>query len=145
MPNNRWLLRIITVVHRFLLRVSGGRIGARMAGMDMLLLENVGRKSGTRRETPLLFAENEGRFLVVASNLGDDRNPAWWLNLQARPEAAVRVRGKRIPVKARAASTEEEALLWPLLDASWSQYPEYRARAKRAIPIVILDPTGTTA
>jgi deazaflavin-dependent oxidoreductase (nitroreductase family) len=145
MPNNRWLLRIITVVHRFLLRVSGGRIGGRMAGMDMLLLENVGRKSGALRETPLLFAENDGRFLVVASNLGNDRNPAWWLNLQARPEAAVQVRGKRIPIKARAAASEEEALLWPILDASWSQYPEYRARAKRHIPIVILDPTGTTA
>jgi deazaflavin-dependent oxidoreductase (nitroreductase family) len=144
MPNIRWLLRTITVVHRFLLQVSGGRIGARMAGMDMLLLENVGRKSGTRRVTPLLFAENEGRYLVVASNAGDDRNPAWWLNLQARPEAAVRVRGKRVPVKARAASSEEEADLWPVLDASYRYYPEYRARAKRSIPIVILSPTGTT-
>ena len=144
MPNIRWLLRIITVVHRFLLQVSGGRIGARMAGMDMLLLENVGRKSGALRETPLLFAENEGRYLVVASNAGDDRSPAWWLNLQARPEAAVRIRGKRKAVKARAASSEEAETLWPILDAAYRYYPEYRARSKREIPIVILEPSGTT-
>jgi deazaflavin-dependent oxidoreductase (nitroreductase family) len=81
----------------------------------------------------------------VASNAGDDRNPAWWLNLRARPETAVRIRGKRIPVKARAATTEEEAVLWPLLDACYRYYPDYRARAKRAIPIVILDPSGATS
>ena len=145
MPNIRWLLRLITVVHRFILKSTGGRLGAKLGGMSMLLLENVGRKSGTVRETPLLYAENDGRYLVVASNAGDDRNPAWWLNLQARPEAAVRIRGRRIPVKARAAGDEEAAVLWPILDASYRYYPEYRARSSRTIPIVVLEPTSAAA
>lgn len=144
MPNIRWLLRLVTNIHRFLLRVSGGRIGARMGGMDMLLLENVGRRSGAVRHTPLLFVQDQGRYLVVASNAGDDRSPAWWLNLEAQPEAAISIRGERIPVKARAASAEEAGRLWPILDAAYTYYPEYRERANREIPIVILAPTAPT-
>jgi len=138
-PNIRWLLRLITVFHRWLLRVSGGRLGARIGGIRVLLLENVGRKSGTVRKTPLLFIEDQGHYVVVASNAGDDRDPAWWLNLQARPEASVEVGGKRFDVKARAASPEETARLWPLLDASYRYYPEYRARTNREIPIILLE------
>jgi deazaflavin-dependent oxidoreductase (nitroreductase family) len=141
-PNIRWLLRLITNVHRFLLRVSNGRIGARIGGISILLLENVGRKSGTLHLTPLLFVEDAGRYVVVASNAGDDRNPAWWLNLREHPETAVRVRGRRIPVKAHRAGPDETQELWPRLEASYQPYAQYRTRTRREIPVVILEPTA---
>lgn len=145
MPNVRWLLRLITHIHRFLLRVSNGRIGGNLGGISMLLLENVGRKSGAKRLTPLLFVEDSGRYVVVASNAGDDRNPSWWLNLQARPDATVTVRGTRVEVKAHRAGPDETEVLWPRLEAAYKHYSEYRARTDREIPIVILEPTREAA
>ncbi len=141
MPNVRWLLRLITHAHRFILRVTKGRLGASIGGISMLLLENVGRKSGTPRLTPLLFVEDAGRYVVVASNAGDDRNPAWWLNLQSRPDAVIRVRGERIGVKAHRAGPDETEVLWPRLEAAYKYYANYRERTNRDIPIVILEPT----
>ena len=140
MPNIRWLLALITRVHRFLYRVSGGWIGGRVGGVSVLLLANVGRKTGRRRETPLLYIEDESRWVVVASNAGDDRNPAWWLNLSSNPDAEIRVKTERYKVRARRASPEEEARLWPRLDAAYRRYPDYRRRTHREIPVVILEP-----
>ncbi len=140
MPNIRWLLALITRVHRFLYRVSGGRIGGRVGGVSVLLLANVGRKTGRRRETPLLYIEDESRWVVVASNAGDDRNPAWWLNLTSNPDAEIRVKTERHKVRARRASPEEKARLWPRLDAAYRHYPDYRRRTHREIPVVILEP-----
>lgn len=145
MPNIRWLLRLITRVHGFLLRASNGRLGARIGGISVLLLENVGRKSGTLHLTPLLFVEDAGRYVVVASNAGDDRNPAWWLNLRERPEAAVRVAGRRVEVKARRAGPGESEALWPKLDAAYKYYADYRTRTTRDIPVVILEPGDSAA
>ena len=101
MPNIRWLLRLITVFHKFVYIATGGRVGARLNGKDMLLLTHVGRKSGQTRVTPLLYVADELGFVVVASNAGDDRPPAWWFNLKAQPETAVQAGRERIPVRAR--------------------------------------------
>ena len=145
MPNIRWLLRLITNVHRLVLRASGGRLGATIGGMRILLLENRGRRSGVLRQTPLLFVEDQNRFVVVASNAGDDRDPAWWLNLKAHPEAAVEFSGRRTAVKAREATPDERERLWPMLDDAYKYYAAYRRRAQREIPIVVLDPFGSAA
>jgi deazaflavin-dependent oxidoreductase (nitroreductase family) len=140
MPNIRWLLALITAIHRWIYVKSGGRIGHTLIGKRMLLLESVGRKSGALRVTPLLYVEDGDACVIVASNMGDARFPAWWYNLQAKPEVAVRLGRRRVPVRARRAGADEEDRLWPRLEASYSYYPEYRARAGREIPVVILDP-----
>ena len=145
MPNIRWLLALITAVHRFLYRATGGRIGGTTGKASMLLLTAIGRKSGRRRTTPLLYVERDADepgagWVVVASNAGDDRNPAWWLNLQSQPEAEVQVREEHHKVRARRATPEEEAQLWPKLDAAYGYYPDYRRRTRREIPIVLLEP-----
>ena len=139
MPNVRWLLALITTVHRFLYRATGGRVGAKLAGQRMLLLEHVGRKTGRPRVTPLLYIEDGERLLLVASNAGDDRHPAWWLNLRERPEAVVQLGGSRVPVRARSAEGPERERLWPMLEACYPPYAEYRARTRREIPVVILE------
>jgi deazaflavin-dependent oxidoreductase (nitroreductase family) len=140
-PNIRWLLALVTAVHRFLFRATGGRIGAQIGKVDVLLLTTTGRKSGKRRVTPLLFVEDEGRWVVVASNAGDDRHPSWWLNLQANPDSEVQVRDQHHKTRARRARPEEAEALWPRLDRAYPPYADYRRRTSREIPVVILDPT----
>ena len=140
MPNIRWLLALITSLHRFVYRTSGGRIGASLGGSRMLLLKHVGRKTGRERITPLLYVQDGDRFVVVASNAGDDRHPAWWLNVRSRPEVEIQVGSATHSVRAREADADERNELWPLLDASYAYYAEYRERTSREIPIVILEP-----
>jgi len=139
MPNLRWLLALITRVHRVLYRISGGRIGGSLAGIRVLLLSTRGRKSGLPRAMPLLYIEAEKGFVVVASNAGDDRDPAWWKNLLACPEAAVQVGRERHAVRARRATPAEEAVLWPKLVTAYAPYARYRERTRREIPVVILE------
>jgi deazaflavin-dependent oxidoreductase (nitroreductase family) len=140
MPNIRWLLALITHVHRFLYRASGGRIGASTRTADMLLLETVGRKTGQVRTTPLLYVRDGQRWVVVASNAGDERQPAWWLNLQSRPEARIQVRDQHHQVRARNATAEEREHLWAKLVAAYKSYDSYQRRTSREIPIVVLEP-----
>lgn len=139
MPNVRWLLAVITRIHRFLYLKSGGRVGANLGGSRMLLLEHVGRRTGKPRTTPLLYVEDGTRLVVVASNAGDERPPAWWLNLLHKPEASVRVGREHRRVRAREADPGERERLWPVLEASWRDFASYRERTKREIPVVILE------
>lgn len=139
----RHWLWLITPLHRFIYRASRGWLGGRSMGFRFLLLEHVGRKSGLQRTTPILYVEDEGRFILAASNAGQDRHPAWWLNLQAHPEVHVQAGRRRVAVKARRASVEEETRLWPILGASWRWFDDYKAGTDREIPVVILEPTGT--
>ena len=146
MPNIRWLLALITALHRFVYRASGGRLGSKLGGAPMLLLSSVGRKTGKQRATPLLYVEDlehEGdgaRWVVIASNAGDDRHPAWWLNLQSRPDTTIQVGTAHHDVRARRATPEEVERIWPKLIASYGYYDAYRERTARDIPVVILEP-----
>ncbi len=142
MPNIRWLLALITSVHRFLYQASGGWIGHRgLPGFRFLLLGARGRKSGREYITPLLYVA-DGDFVVVASNAGDARDPAWWKNLQANPDAWVQVGRERIPVRARAAGDAEAEELWPRVIAAYASFELYRTRAGRPIPLVLLERAG---
>jgi deazaflavin-dependent oxidoreductase (nitroreductase family) len=141
MPNIRWLLALITRIHRFVYTKTGGRLGAKLLWMQMLLLVTTGRKSGREYQTPLLCIEDAGRFIVVASNGGDPRDPAWWLNLQARPEAMIQSGRERIAVKWRKAEGSEDADLWAKLTKAYAFFPQYREKAGREVPVVILERT----
>lgn len=145
MRNIRWLLAVITAVHRFVYRVSGGRLGNSLGGMPMLLLTNVGRKSGKQRVTPLLYVEDGARWVVVASNAGDDRDPAWWLNVQSHPDTSIQLGAARHDVRARRASPDEVEQIWPRLLAAYPPYDEYRDRTSREIPVVFLERRSTAA
>jgi deazaflavin-dependent oxidoreductase (nitroreductase family) len=141
-PNVRWLLALISSIHRAIYRLFGGRIGGSLGGIRVLLLTTIGRRSGRERVTPLLYVEDAKGWVVVASNAGDDRNPAWWLNLRARSEATLQVGRERHAVRARRATPEEEAVLWPKLIEAYGPYARYRERARREIPVVILERTA---
>jgi deazaflavin-dependent oxidoreductase (nitroreductase family) len=114
-----------------------------MGAGKQLLLITVGRKSGEPRSVALTYLEDGGRWVVVASNAGDDRNPTWWLNLAAEPRAKVMVGGQTVPVVAREIEEPERSLLYErFVDEIDKGYGEYRNWTARRIPVVALDPKG---
>ena len=139
MPNIRWLLALVTRLQRFLYLKTDGALGASTWGTKILLLTSVGRRTGHQRITPLLYVESGDHWIVVASNAGDDRHPAWWLNLQANPRARVQIRGEQHEVVAREADPAEAERLWPMLIDAYGPYQRYRRRTQRRIPIAILE------
>jgi F420H(2)-dependent quinone reductase len=106
----------------------------------MLLLDHVGAKSGTSRTTPLLYVADGEDLVLIASKGGFPQHPAWFHNLVANPDTAVQVGAERRPVHARVAEESERDRLWALADAAYSGYRDYRARAGREIPLVVLEP-----
>jgi deazaflavin-dependent oxidoreductase (nitroreductase family) len=106
----------------------------------MLLLDHVGAKSGTLRTTPLLYVEDGEDLLLVASKGGFPSHPAWLHNLRANPYTTVQVDAERRPVHAREAAPEDRDRLWSLADVAWPSYRDYRARAEREIPLIVLEP-----
>ena len=127
-------------LHASVFRATGGRVGGRMVGSPVLLLVTTGRKSGQRRTTVLLYLEDAGRYVIVASNGGTATHPMWWLNLQADPEATVEVGGRKTHVRAMEARGEEKARLWQRLIRMYPSYENYQKRTDREIPVVILEP-----
>ncbi|MCH7869381.1 MAG: nitroreductase family deazaflavin-dependent oxidoreductase [Myxococcales bacterium] len=124
--------------HRAIYRMTNGRIGSSLAGRPMLLLTTTGRKSGEPRTTPLSYLRDGDDCVVVASNNGADRHPAWWLNLEASADAQIKVGSAEWTVRASAAEGEEHARIWPLLLEYNPQYARYQAKTSRKIPVVVL-------
>jgi F420H(2)-dependent quinone reductase len=108
--------------------------------MPVLVLTTTGRKSGQRRSTPVGYLRHGGAFAVLASNAGNDRSPAWWLNLQADPGAEVLAERARIPVSARRADASIERKLWGEFARLNPGFDEYRNLTERQIPVVLLEP-----
>ena len=123
-----------------LYRRSGGRLGNTLKGAPILLLEHVGRKSGQKRTAPVLYLRDGEDLVIVASRGGSDAMPAWWLNLQADPVTTVQVGSERRRVRAREASAQEKAALWPRLVEMYGDFEIYQHRTEREIPVVILSP-----
>jgi len=145
-PNIRWLLAWITALHRWLYRATNGLIGHRIPILDWrsLLLTHTGRKSGRVYTIPLLYIADGTHFVVVGSNAGDAKPPAWWLNLQAQPEVRVQAGARELAVRARLAQGEERARLWAALVANYRDYARYErmTRGNRELPVVVLEPRG---
>lgn len=133
--------RLGTSLHRAVLRATGGRVGARAGGMPVVLLTTTGRRSGGRRTTVLTSPVQDGdRVVLVASYGGDDRHPAWYLNLREHPEVELTMHGRSLSMRARVASDEEKAALWPRIVARYGGYERYQERTGRDIPLVVLEP-----
>jgi len=130
--------RTVTGIHAFIYRLSGGKIGGKMAGGPILLLTTVGRKSGKERTSPLIYLADGKTVVLVASNGGAAKHPLWWLNLQANPQAKVQLGSRRVTMTATLANSEEHTRLWPLLVKLYPGYADYQKRTTREIPVVLL-------
>jgi deazaflavin-dependent oxidoreductase (nitroreductase family) len=120
-------------------RETGGEVGHEWQGTQTLLLTTKGRKSGELRELPLIYAPWKDTYLIVASKGGADEPPAWFLNLEADPEVEVQVMADRFKAKARVATSEEKAEMWPTMTKEWPAYDDYQKKTDRQIPIVVLE------
>lgn len=134
-------VRVLTGIHRAVFRVSRGRFANTGFRMPVVELTTIGRKSGKRRSTMLTSPVQDGDSLVlVASYGGDDRHPTWFLNLRDNPKVDVTMRGQTRSMRARVASAEEKARLWPGVVAAYKGYAQYQTRTERDIPLVIVEP-----
>jgi deazaflavin-dependent oxidoreductase (nitroreductase family) len=111
--------------------------------MPVLVLTTTGRKSGKQRSIPLGYLRVGDSFAVLASNAGNDRTPAWWLNLQAKPNAHVLAERTHYAVKARAANPTEDQVIWREFKRLNPGFDEYRNLTQRRLPVILLEPQQT--
>ena len=131
-----------TKLHRALYEKSDGRLMTRLMGLDMLLLTTTGRKSGQLRTLPLACMKDGDTLVIVGSNNGQDRDPAWWLNLQTKPEARVRFKRDVFNAHAERAVGADHERLWPLLKQYNPHFAKYEQKTTRPIPVVVLKRTA---
>lgn len=141
MPSD-FVLKTMNTVHRTLLAATFGKVGWSAAGMPVLELTTTGRKSGKPRSCMLTSPLQVGDVhVIVASRGGDDHHPAWFLNLRAHPEVQVSIGGGPTQARrARVATAEERAEMWPRITDKYRNYAGYQARTSREIPLVLLEP-----
>jgi F420H(2)-dependent quinone reductase len=123
-----------------LYRLTRGRLGGRVNKAPVLLLTTTGRKSGQKRTAPVVYLAHGDGYVVIGSNAGYARTPAWSLNLQANPDAHVEAYGDRLDVHARIAEGEERADLWRRMSEQFAGFDEYPRRTKRDIKLFVLEP-----
>jgi deazaflavin-dependent oxidoreductase (nitroreductase family) len=133
--------KVASRAHRAVLRLTGGRVGGTVIGMPAVQLCTTGRRSGQPRWTMLTApVAGEDRVVLVASKGGADRDPDWYRNLVANPDVEVVIAGRRRLMRARTASPQERAELWPLVVAANPGYDGYQRRTRREIPLIICEP-----
>ncbi|HSR95031.1 MAG TPA: nitroreductase family deazaflavin-dependent oxidoreductase [Solirubrobacterales bacterium] len=132
----RWTGKLNTPLYR----LSGGRVGGKINEAPVLLLRTTGRKSGQQRTVPVVYLADGENLVVIGSNAGHSRTPAWSLNLKANPEAEVEVGRERRPVRARVAEGDERAEIWRKHNEQYSGFDEYEARTDRDIALFVLEP-----
>jgi F420H(2)-dependent quinone reductase len=135
-PNN---IKRIDKIHTVLYRWTSGLIGARLDGLDVLLLTTTGAKSGIQRCIPLPYFRDGDRILLVASFGGNRKNPAWIANITANPEVHVQLRTKQWTARARIAEGAERERLWSGITYEFPRYAKYQLKTERPIPVVVLE------
>ena len=127
-------------VHAGVYRATGGKLFGRMGKSPILLLNTVGRKTGRKRTSPLLYVMDGEDFVIIASKGGAAAHPAWYLNLRANPEATVEIGDREVQVEAEVADPEEKARLWQKMVEMYPAYDDYQRKTGREIPLLILHP-----
>jgi F420H(2)-dependent quinone reductase len=140
----RLALKLGSGVHSGVYRATGGKLFGRMGKSPILLLNTVGRKSGKKRTSPLLYAMDGEDFVIIASKGGSPTHPAWYLNLKADPDATVEVGDREVRVRAEEADSEEKARLWQKMVEMYPTYDDYQTKTKREIPLLLLRPSTDT-
>jgi deazaflavin-dependent oxidoreductase (nitroreductase family) len=131
----------MTRLHVCVFQRTRGLVGGTLDGAPLLILHHTGAKSGARRQSPVIHMSDGESLVIVASLLGSPKNPAWYHNLRAHPDdVEVDVRGGRRAVRARQATREEAAELWPRLVETYRPFETYVTRTDREFPVMILEP-----
>ena len=141
----RWVIRAAWAFHRAIYALTRGRLGLRRQTpkqWGMMRLRTIGRRSGMERHAMLGYFEDGPNLITMAMNGWGEPEPAWWLNLQALPNATVELADGPRAVRGRAATPEERPRLW----ARWAEYDgeealeSWAARRSQETAVVILEP-----
>ena len=148
-PSTLKIIKVMSVVHTRLYKLSGGRIGknwrigsAVRKKVPICLVTTIGRKSGEPRTVPLCYLADGERVILVASQGGTATNPQWYYNIKANPAVEVRVGRRMRRMTARPASAAERTALWPRLVQMYADYDSYQSWTDREIPVVICEPAA---
>ncbi len=134
-------VRAMGAANTWIFRASSGRLGNKFTnGAPVLLLTTTGARSGQQRTTPLIYLKDGDDVVLVASQGGMSKSPAWYHNLVKTPDCEVQVGSEVRPMRARRASDEEKAALWPKLLDVYPDYDDYQKRTTRNIPVMVLSP-----
>jgi deazaflavin-dependent oxidoreductase (nitroreductase family) len=130
--------RAVTSLHRSIFTASNGKVGGRGMGMPVLMLTTTGRSTGKPRQTmltsPLILDDS---VVLVASNGGDSREPAWCRNLRENPRVEITMEGKTRAMTAKVAEAAERNELWPQITSAHANYAGYQRKTEREIPVVV--------
>jgi deazaflavin-dependent oxidoreductase (nitroreductase family) len=129
-------------VDRFLFWLTKGRVTSGIGtsyGKSILMLTGTGAKSGLERDVPLLCTPHDDLFVVIASQGGQEKNPAWYYNVKANPRVKVTFQGKAEERIARQVTGAERERFWRIACANYPNYDAYQARVEREIPLVVLE------
>lgn len=142
-PLKKFVMRSFLRLHTAIYRLTNGKIGGNMGGNKILLLNSIGRKSGKTRVSPLVYIEDNGRYVLAASNGGGPNHPGWYYNLLSTPNVTIELMGKMINVVAEMADEAEHKRLWAKLIADFDQFRQYQEKTERKIQLFILTPEQT--
>ena len=123
-----------------LYEATNGVKGGTLAGKPVIILTFKGAKSGKIRKTPLMRIEHNGIYAVVASNAGAPTHPFWYNNIVANPIVELQDGAVKQDLRVREVFGEEKNEWWKRADAAYPEFPAYRARAGREIPVLVLEP-----
>ncbi len=125
--------------HAKFIKLTRGRIGASFFGAPVGILGAIGRKSGELREVPMIYGVDGDSWIVIASNGGHERNPPWYLNLEANPDVTWTLKGADHAVVASTVDDgDERDRLWTMMNGVYPGYDDYQADCERQIPVVRL-------
>lgn len=134
------MLKFMSALNVVLYRLSGGKIMGSLGGGPVCLVTMTGAKSGRRLTRPLIHIANGADILLIASQGGAPKSPAWYHNLRAHPDIEIQVGSTKRKMRARQASDEEKANLWPIAVATYKDFDLYKSRTDRNIPLMICSP-----
>jgi deazaflavin-dependent oxidoreductase (nitroreductase family) len=123
-------------------RANGGTAGGMFDGKPLLLLHNVGARSGTEFVTPLVYLADGGNWVIFASKGGAPNNPGWYHNLKAQPAVTIEIGSDTVDVTAEEASGPERDRLYGIQEEQQPQFAEYAQKTDRKIPVIVLKRRG---
>jgi deazaflavin-dependent oxidoreductase (nitroreductase family) len=139
-PGAWFFVNVANRIDRHLIPATNGRVSS-VPGQPVLAVETIGAKSGQARRTPLVYATDGDRIVLVASKGGAPKHPAWYHNLKANPDVQVWAKGRSGRYRAREAEGDERARLWQVACEVYPGYETYQERTGgRRIPVMVLDP-----
>jgi F420H(2)-dependent quinone reductase len=133
-------VKVFMFFHILLYRLSKGAIGGTIGGNPILLLSTIGRRSGKRYTTPLMYMHDGADYILIASAMGAAKHPSWYFNLQSHPQTMIQVGTTTIAVEAHEATGTERQRLWDRLLVIAPFLAKHEQKAQRTIPVIVLRP-----